>query len=114
MVAGSLPTARSAITPLANEGGGIFANGGVQIGNTILKTGASGANIAGNPGSVTSLGYNLSSDDGGGFLTGTGDQINTDPVLGPLQENSGPTFTHAPQRQSSHRRGRSRLYSAAL
>ncbi|MFZ1220495.1 MAG: choice-of-anchor Q domain-containing protein [Chthoniobacterales bacterium] len=80
----------------ANAGGGIFANGSVEIGNTILKAGASGANIVGNPGSVTSLGYNLSSDGGGGFLTATGDQINTDPVLGPLQENSGPTFTHAP------------------
>ena len=42
-----------------------------------------------------SHGYNISSDDGGGFLNGTGDQINTDPVLGPLQNNGGPTFTHA-------------------
>jgi hypothetical protein len=46
-------------------------------------------------GTVTSNGYNLSSDDGGGFLTATGDQINTDPKLGPLQDNGGPTFTHA-------------------
>ena len=45
---------------------------------------------------VTSLGYNLSSDGFGGFLTGTGDQINTDPILGPLKNNGGPTFTHAP------------------
>ena len=37
----------------------------------------------------------MSSDDGGGFLTGAGDQINTDPLLGPLQDNGGPTFTHA-------------------
>ena len=44
---------------------------------------------------VTSLGYNLSGDAGGGFLTVTGDQINTDPMLGPLQNNGGPTFTHA-------------------
>ena len=40
-------------------------------------------------------GYNLSSDDGGGFLTGTGDQTNTNPMLGPLQDNGGLTFTHA-------------------
>ena len=45
---------------------------------------------------VTSLGYNLSSDGFGGFLTGTGDQINTDPILGPLKNNGGPTLTHAP------------------
>jgi hypothetical protein len=48
-------------------------------------------------GTVTSHGYNLSSDNGGGFLTATGDQINTSPALGPLQDNGGPTFTHAPQ-----------------
>ena len=78
----------------SNEGGGIFATGGVTIGNTILKAGTSGANIDGNPGTVTSHGYNLSSDDGGGFLNATGDQINTDPLLGPLQINGGPTFTH--------------------
>jgi hypothetical protein len=78
----------------SEEGGGIFATGGVTIGNTILKAGTSGANIDGNPGTVTSQGYNLSSDDGGGFLNATGDQINTDPLLGPLQFNGGPTFTH--------------------
>jgi hypothetical protein len=36
----------------------------------------------------------VSSDNGGGFLTAIGDQINTDPMLGPLQDNGGPTFTH--------------------
>jgi uncharacterized MnhB-related membrane protein len=44
---------------------------------------------------MTSLGYNLSSDGAGGYLTGPGDQIYTDPLLGPLQNNGGPTFTHA-------------------
>jgi hypothetical protein len=52
---------------------------------------------------VMSLGYNLSSDaaggDGttgpGGFLNATGDLRNTNPNLGPLQDNGGPTFTHA-------------------
>ena len=56
--------------------------------------GASGANLVSNSGTVISHGYNLSSDNGGGFLTATGDQINTDPILGPLQNNGGPTFTH--------------------
>src|SRR5438477_534679 len=58
----------------AASGGGILNSGGsatVEIGNTILKTGVSGENIN-NSGTVTSLGYNLSSDDGGGFLTATG------------------------------------------
>ena len=79
-------------------GGGIFLdNATLTLGDTILKTGVHGANISNyySSGTVTSLGYNLSSDDGGGMLTATGDQINTDPTLGPLQDNGGPTFTHA-------------------
>jgi len=75
--------------------GGIFNEGTLQIGDTILNAGASGANIYNSGGTVSSLGYNLSSDDGGGYLNGPGDQINTDPLLGPLQNNGGSTFTHA-------------------
>ena len=67
----------------------------VEVHNTILNAGASGENIFNDGGTVTSEGYNLSRDDGGGYLTGAGDQINTDPLLGPLQDNGGPTFTHA-------------------
>ncbi len=84
----------------AGYAGGIFNDGHfgegatLEIGNTILKTGASGANIYNPEGIVTSLGYNLCNDEGNGFLTATGDQINTDPLLGPLQDNGGPTFTH--------------------
>jgi hypothetical protein len=77
-------------------GGGVYNLGTLHIGNTVLKRGDSGANINTNGGgTVISLGYNVSSDDGSGFLTGPGDQINTDPLLGPLQNNGGPTFTHA-------------------
>jgi hypothetical protein len=81
------------------SGGGIYNNAGggsasVEIGSSILKAGASGGTIANLSGTVTSDGYNLSSDSGGGFLTATADQINTDPMLGPLQNNGGPTFTH--------------------
>src|SRR5438093_5127182 len=79
----------------AQLGGGISSTETVEIGNTILNAGKSGANIVNSGGTVTSHGYNLSSDDGGGVLTGPGDQINTDPLLGPLQNNGGPTFTHA-------------------
>jgi hypothetical protein len=75
-----------------NDGGGISVNDTLVIGNSILN--ASAANISNNGGTVTSQGYNVCSDDGGGFLNGPGDQINTDPLLGPLQDNGGPTFTH--------------------
>jgi hypothetical protein len=81
-----------------NGGGIIITKGGsatLDIGNTIL--GNSGSNIVNEGGTVTSHGYNLSSDNGGGFLTGAGDQINTSPMLGPLQDNGGPTLTHLPQ-----------------
>ena len=84
----------------AGQGGGVYNDdaGGstiVDIGSTILKAGTLGENILNSHGTVTSHGYNLSSDDGGGVLTGLGDQVNTDPMLGPLQDNGGPTFTHA-------------------
>jgi len=87
-------------TTAARSGGGIHpvGSGGtaeVSIRNTVLKTGISGENIYNNLGTVSSAGYNLSNDNGGGFLTAAGDQINTNPMLGPLQNNGGPTFTHA-------------------
>ena len=92
----SLNVANSTITGnSAPSGGGIYNVGSVEVSNTILNAGALGENIFNSSGTITSIGYNLSSDDGGGYLTGPGDQINTDPLLGPLQDNGGPTFTHA-------------------
>jgi hypothetical protein len=83
----------------AASGGGIDNVGGqfggrIETGNTIFNAGASGENIFNNGGTITSHGYNVCSDNGGGLLNGPGDQINTDPLLGPLQDNGGPTFTH--------------------
>lgn len=84
----------------ASAGGGIFHNGAggtatFYVFDTVLKAGTSGANIVINGGSVVNYGYNLSSDSGGGALTKATDQINTDPLLGPLADNGGPTLTHA-------------------
>ncbi len=87
----------------AVSGGGIYHDANEccnlisDITNTILNAGASGENIVHTLGLFRSLGYNLSSDDGSGELDGPGDQINTDPMLGPLQDNGGSTFTHALQ-----------------
>jgi predicted outer membrane repeat protein len=68
------------------NGGGIYnrgQQGGIaELGSTILNAGDSGENIFNDGGTVTSHGYNLSSDNGGGYLIGQGDQINTDPMLG--------------------------------
>ena len=86
----------------AQQGGGIWnytniagGDATVVLASTILKAGATGGNIYNESSTVTSLGYNLSGDNGGGYLTGPGDHINTDPMLGPLQNNGGLTFTHA-------------------
>jgi hypothetical protein len=83
-------------TTMSNNGVEIRNDGaaGLSIGNTIFSVSPGGHSIVSDFGPVTSNGYNISSDDGGGFLNGPGDQINTDPLLGPLQDNGGPTFTH--------------------
>jgi hypothetical protein len=87
---------------LAGETGGSIYNRALspatatlEIGSSILNAGAAGDTITNVSGTIASLGFNLSSDNGGGFLTEPTDQLNTDPVLGPLQDNGGPTFTHA-------------------
>jgi len=67
----------------------VFAT--LRVGTTIFDA----SWIDNESGTTNSLGYNLSSDAGGGSLTATGDQINSNPMLGPLQDNGGPTFTHA-------------------
>ena len=90
-------TTAVANSTFANNNGGSIRSldgGTLDIGNTILKAGT-GANIAGFT-VTTSHGYNLSTDTGGGSLTALGDQINTDPMLGPLKNNGGTTLTHAP------------------
>src|SRR5437870_11759667 len=95
---GTLQVANSTVSDnsAAFLAGGVLNFDNLEIGNTILNRGASGVSIYSNgDGLVTSLGFDISSDDGSGILTGPGDQINTDPMLGPLQDNGGSTFTHA-------------------
>jgi hypothetical protein len=95
---GTLQLANSTVSDnsAAFLAGGVLNFNNLEIGSTILNRGNSGVSIYSNgDGLVTSLGYNISSDDGSGILTGPGDQTNTDPMLGPLQNNGGSTFTHA-------------------
>jgi hypothetical protein len=84
------PPGGNSTIPAGNASGATL-----EIGDTILNAGATGGNIASFEGTVISDGFNLSSDNGGGFLTATGDQINTDPKLGPLADHGGPTGTMA-------------------
>jgi len=82
----------------APSGGSIHSMGAaIEIGSTILNAGGTNANLGTNfGGSFFSFGYNLTSDGGGGVFTNSTDITNTDPQLGPLQDNGGPTLTYAP------------------
>jgi uncharacterized repeat protein (TIGR01451 family) len=75
--------------------GGIMAStdgsATLTLKNTIVANSTSGDECSG---IITSQGHNIASDTTCG-LTGTGDQQNTDPLLGPLQDNGGPTLTRA-------------------
>lgn len=84
--AGSTGSSISSST-LSNNGTEMSSDGPptLSMENTIFKVSPDGHSILNNGGTVHSFGYNLSSDDGGGYLIGPG----------PLQDNGGPTFTHA-------------------
>lgn len=75
----------------ATIGGGISNGGTATLKNSIVANSSSGGNCSG---IITSQGHNLSSDDTCNF-NNTGDLNNTDPMLGPLQNNGGPTQTQA-------------------
>ena len=92
----SLMIASSTLSGNSGTAGIYSTFSSLQIGNTILKAKSSRPNIFSSGGSATSAGYNLSTDDGGGVLIAIGDQLNADPMLGPLKDNGGPTLTYAP------------------
>jgi hypothetical protein len=84
-----------------SSGAGIWNSGVVRSRNSIIAGNFSrlpcpiqGPDFAGN---LDSLGHNLI-QNGSGWTnvgTGTGDLVGLDPMLGPLQDNGGPTWTHA-------------------
>lgn len=78
----------------ASNGAGIWDDGGgtVTLANSIVANQISGADCGG--ASIVSGGHNLESATSCGF-TGTGDLQNTDPLLGALASNGGPTQTMA-------------------
>ena len=79
---------------IASNGGGIFRQNTVSIVGSILagNTAGVGTDLSG---AIVSGGFNIigASAGGSGYLTS--DLINTNPKLGPLQDNGGPTFTHS-------------------
>jgi hypothetical protein len=75
--------------------GGVLNNGGTTtLRNSILANNSGGNCVSINSGYNNSNGYNLSSDGTCNFKN-TGDLNNTNPKLGPLQNNGGPTQTQA-------------------
>lgn len=91
-----------AVNTATDNGGGVWSYGGSSnLKNTIiadnrryLNTSTGTSNDC--SGNLISLGYNLISDNSGG-LSGTGDLNDSDPLLGLLEDNGGPTLTHALQ-----------------
>jgi hypothetical protein len=77
----------------AGTGGGMYQDGSytITLSNTIVSNQAVGVDCVG---PITSNGYNLESSTSCGFA-GVGDMQNINPLLGILQDNGGPTFTHA-------------------
>jgi cysteine-rich repeat protein len=94
---------------VASDIGGAFVIDGIQVAGTpsisatlanTISTGNTGADAdcaaLGIGTSITSSGYNAFGTLGGcGVTATTGDQVNTDVMLGALANNGGPTFTHA-------------------
>jgi hypothetical protein len=88
---GNLTMNNSTISANKESYGGVANYSGVAILQNSIVANNSGGNCYA---SVTSNGYNLSSDGTCDF-NNTGDRNNTDPKLGPLQNNGGPTQTMA-------------------
>jgi hypothetical protein len=87
---------------IADNSGGMFTSSGVFTGagatatfrNTIIAdNGAGNCEHDNFGGTHVADAYNLDSDDTCGF-SGT-DLVGVDPLLGPLQDNGGPTLTHS-------------------
>lgn len=76
-------------------GGHIFNDeGSLGVGATIVVNALSGGNCVNSAGFINSVGYNVEDANTCGFAS-AGDLTNADPLLGALQDNSGPTLTHA-------------------
>jgi hypothetical protein len=71
------------------------ASSDVTLDNTILFGTTSGKNLVSIGGSFHSNDYNLSNRDDSASLNMAHDRNNTDPMLGPLQDNGGGTLTQA-------------------
>ncbi len=80
---------------LSDQGGLIVSGGTVTVTNSLIVNNTmSGDKDCTVSGSLVSDGYNMDSDNSCG-LAAAGDLPGTNPLLGPLQDNGGLTWTHA-------------------
>ena len=93
-----------ASTISGNTGGGIHSNqlATVTLGATIVADNTGPNCDALGPGSLASVGYNLTNDTTGSAcrFTAATDLVNKNPLLGPLASNGGPTQTMLPGAKS--------------
>ena len=76
------------------EGGGVWTAGTATLRNSIVAGNtAQNCQHPSGSGTFSSQGYNIS-NDASCNLSATGDQPSTNPMIGPLADNGGPTKTH--------------------
>jgi len=78
-----------------SNGAAVWNLGILTLSNTIIGSQAAGGDCDGSLGSIVSLGYNLDSDGTCHLTQPTDLPETTDPLIGPLADNGGPTWTHA-------------------
>lgn len=94
-------------TSVGNNGSGLLVEVAAgltttaTVRNSIIANNSGTDNVRGllngalSPATLISQGFNLTSDNSTTFLNQATDITNANPQLGPLQNNGGPTFTHA-------------------
>lgn len=94
MVLNSTFLENTAADPSGNKGGNIENVFTVRIKNSIVANSLAGPNCSGSE-PIVSAGNNLESADTCSFNDPSDLPPGTDPMLGPLADNGGPTLTHA-------------------
>jgi len=94
-IANSTIVSNTAVTINVVRSGIWLENGTLTIQNSIVAGNSVTNNVRVDGGTFTSLGYNLTNSSAGTPFTATTDLTNTNPLLGPLQNNGGASWTHA-------------------
>jgi CSLREA domain-containing protein len=77
------------------HGGNTYNAGILTFINSIIANSLSGGDCYNDFGQIIDRGHNISSDDSCGFDPANDSMPNTDPLLRALQDNGGPSWTHA-------------------